>query len=83
MIKRDRQIRRKVFDFIQRYISTNEESPTLAEIGSHVGLRSPASVYDILVALENQGLIKRTPNVSRGIEIVQKPITPICGWIDR
>ncbi len=35
-------------------------------------MTSPASVHSILSALEREGLIKRIPNVSRGIEIVKQ-----------
>ena len=63
---------RRVFEFIRRYIDSNQEPPTIAEIGRQFEMRSSASVHAVLVALEREGLIKRTPNVSRGIEIVQQ-----------
>ena len=63
---------RRVFEFIRRYIDSNQEPPTIAEIGRHFQMRSPASVHAILLALEREGLIKRIPNVSRGIEIVEQ-----------
>jgi len=42
----------------------------MTEIGRHVGLRSTQSIHDILTALENLGLIRRTRKW-RGIEIVK------------
>ena len=63
---------KRVYDFIRRYRDSNYEAPTIAEIGRHFQLRSSASVHGILLALEREGLIKRIPNVSRGIEIVQQ-----------
>ena len=63
---------RRVYEFIRRYIESNHEPPTIAEIGRQFQLSSSASVHAILVALEREGLIKRIPNVSRGIEIVQQ-----------
>jgi|SRR5205085_487569 len=63
---------RRVFEFIRRYIDSNQEPPTIAEIGRHFQMRSPASVHAILLALEREGLIRRIPNVSRGIEIVEQ-----------
>src|SRR6185295_4978694 len=63
---------RRIFEFIRRIIESNQEAPTIAEIGRHCQLRSSASVHAVLTALEREGLIKRTPNVSRGIEIVQQ-----------
>ena len=35
-------------------------------------MSSPASVHSILSALEREGLIKRIPNVSRGIEVIEQ-----------
>src|SRR5829696_119419 len=63
---------RRIFEFIRRYIESNQEAPTIAEIGRQFQLSSSASVHAILVALEREGLIKRIPNVSRGIEVVQQ-----------
>ncbi|HEV2833930.1 MAG TPA: transcriptional repressor LexA [Pyrinomonadaceae bacterium] len=62
---------RRVYEFIKGYIGSNEEPPTIAEIGRHFQISSSASVHGILSALEREGLIKRTPNISRGIEIVR------------
>ena len=64
---------RRVFEFIRGYIESNDEPPTIAEIGRHFQISSSASVHGILLALEREGLIKRTPNVSRGIVIVKQP----------
>ena len=63
---------RRIFEFIRRYIESNQEAPTIAEIGKQFQMRSSASVHAVLIALEREGLIKRIPNVSRGIEIVQQ-----------
>jgi SOS regulatory protein LexA len=63
---------RRVYEFIRRYIESNHEPPTIAEIGRQFQMSSSASVHSILLALEREGLIKRIPNVSRGIEIVQQ-----------
>ncbi len=64
---------RRVYEFIKRYIESNDEPPTIAEIGRHFQISSSASVHGILSALEREGLIKRTPNISRGIEIIKQP----------
>lgn len=63
---------RRIYEFIRRYIESNQEAPTIAEIGRQFQMRSSASVHAVLVALEREGLIKRIPNVSRGIEIVKQ-----------
>lgn len=64
---------RRVYEFIKRYIESNEEPPTIAEIGKHFQISSSASVHGIITALEREGLIKKTPNISRGIQIVKQP----------
>jgi SOS regulatory protein LexA len=45
----------------------------MAEIGRQFQMSSSASVHGILLSLEREGLIKRIPNVSRGIELVEQP----------
>jgi len=63
---------RRVYEFIRRYIESNQEPPTIAEIGRQFQMSSSASVHGIIKALEREGLIRRIPNVSRGIEIVEQ-----------
>ena len=62
---------RQVYEFIGRYLEINNQPPTIAEIGKQFHMTSSASVHSILSALEREGLIKRIPNVSRGIELVK------------
>src|SRR5262245_47603154 len=64
---------RRVYEFIKRYVESNDEPPTIAEIGKHFQISSSASVHGIITALEREGLIKKTPNISRGIQIVKQP----------
>lgn len=63
---------RQVYEFISRHIDVQHLPPTIAEIGRHFKMSSSASVHSILSALEREGLIKRIPNVSRGIELVKQ-----------
>ena len=63
---------RQVFDFISRFNETHKQPPTIAEIGKQFKMSSSASVHSILMALEREGLIKRVPNVSRGIELINQ-----------
>ena len=64
---------KQVYEFICRYLETQKQPPTIAEIGRQFQLTSSASVHSILSTLEREGLITRIPNVSRGIEIVSPP----------
>ncbi len=63
---------RQVYDFISRFVEVNKQPPTIAEIGRQFKMSSSASVHSILSALEHEGLIKRIPHVSRGIEIIRQ-----------
>jgi repressor LexA len=63
---------RRVFDYITNYFTANQEPPTMAEIGRQFGMTSLASVHNVLSILEREGLIRRIPNVSRGIELLNQ-----------
>lgn len=63
---------RRIFDYLSHYVDMHQEPPTIAEIGKQFGMSSSASVHQLLSILEREGLIRRIPNVSRGIEIVQQ-----------
>lgn len=63
---------RRVFDYITNYFAANQEPPTMAEIGRQFGMTSLASVHNVLSILEREGLIRRIPNVSRGIQLLNQ-----------
>lgn len=63
---------KQVFEFIRRYLEVHNQPPTIAEIGKQFEMTSPASVHSIVSSLEREGLIRRIPNVSRGIELVEQ-----------
>lgn len=63
---------RQVYEFIRRYLEVNNQPPTIAEIGKQFEMTSPASVHSIVSSLEREGLIRRIPNVSRGIELIEQ-----------
>ena len=62
---------RQIYDYLCRYADAHSYAPTMAEIGKQFKLSSPASVHHILSGLEREGMIRRIPNVSRGIEVVR------------
>jgi len=64
---------REIYDFICRFIEEHRYAPSIAEACSQFGLKSTGTIHQTLLVLEREGLIRRTPNVSRGIEIVKKP----------
>jgi repressor LexA len=60
-----------VFVMIRDLIVTRGYGPTVREIAESFGIRSPNGVMCHLRALERKGLIKRSPNKSRAIELTQ------------
>jgi repressor LexA len=60
---------RAILQFLEQYITARGKSPTMAEIQQHFKFRSPSTVHHYLSKLEKADLIRRTPNISRGIEI--------------
>jgi repressor LexA len=63
---------RQIYDYLCRYSDRFGYAPTIAEIGKQFDMSSPASVHHILSGLEREGLIRRIPNVSRGIEVIRE-----------
>lgn len=63
----DRQ--QNVYDMIRELIVKRGYGPTVREIGEHFGIKSPNGVMCHLRALERKGLITRSPNKSRAIEL--------------
>ena len=63
---------RQIYEYICRYNESHKQLPTIAEIGKQFQMTSSASVHSILSVLERERLIKRIPNVSRGIEITPR-----------
>jgi repressor LexA len=69
MITTPRQL--EIYDHISRVVETQGQAPTIAEICAHFGLKSTGTVHQALLALERSGLVRRRPNVSRGIELIE------------
>jgi repressor LexA len=71
---------KELFDYVDGYLSQNGYAPTLEEIGARFNLNSLATVHKHLTNLEQKGLIRRTWNHSRAIELV--PQTPTCAAVE-
>ncbi len=61
---------KELFDYLEGHIAEHGYAPTFEEIGAHFGLSSLATVHKHLTNLEHKGLIRRTWNHSRAIEVV-------------
>lgn len=59
----------EIFDFVRDKIVNRGYGPTVREIGTEFGIRSPNGVMCHLKALEKKGLIIRESNMSRAITL--------------
>lgn len=75
---------RAIYDFLKDKILTRGYGPTVREIGTKFGIRSPNGVMCHLKALEKKGLITRESHMSRAIQL-SEPLTkmslPLAGRI--
>ena len=60
---------RSILDFIVSFIKEKEYPPTIREIGEKVGISSTSVVNYNLAKLENESLISRERDVSRGLSV--------------
>ena len=73
----------KVLYFIRKRIG-ERLPPTIREIAGELGFKSTGTVRDYLKALEQKGLLRRTNNKSRAIELTERSSVnkiPIIGTI--
>ncbi len=62
---------KEILDFIENFISTNDYAPSFAEIGSHFGLSSPATIHQHVEALKSKGFLKdEDNNAKRALEVI-------------
>ena len=77
---------REVYEFLRDKIVNRGYGPTVREIGEQFRINSPNGVMCHLKALEKKGLIRRSPNKSRAIELMeevnrQDPGLPMVGVV--
>ena len=61
---------REIYEYLKDHIRSRGYAPSIAEIGKHFQLSSPATVHKHLSHLEGKGLIRKQQNLSRAIEVV-------------
>lgn len=76
----------RVYDFIRDKIVNRGYGPTVREIGEEFEISSPNGVMCHLKALEKKGLIIRSPNKSRAIELTREALeeergVPMAGTV--
>jgi repressor LexA len=64
-----------ILEFIRSSMQEKGAPPTLREIGKRFGISSTNGVRCFLTALEKKGMIRRASYRSRGIELVEGPLT--------
>jgi repressor LexA len=67
---------KQIYDFLNGFINEHGYAPSIAEIGEHFGLSSPATIHKHLTNLEAKGLIQRHKNMSRAIEMPHADVAP-------
>ena len=84
LTKRQRQI----LDFINEFSGENGYSPSYREIGEHFQLSSTATIHAHVSALQEKGLIKKSHNEARSIELIDNSVNwaqaielPLAGLI--
>lgn len=72
----------KVLKVITQYIQENNLPPTFAELSELLAM-SANGARDHVLALARKNVIRYTPNIARGIELLQPPTTgiPIYGTV--
>jgi repressor LexA len=69
MSKQLTKIQKAILDFIIEMKSGSGLTPTLAEIAKKFGYKNRSTAQQHLQAIEKKGFIKRSPKLSRGIEL--------------
>ncbi len=62
---------RQILDFINEFLDEHGYPPTVRDIGRAVGITSTSVVDYNLRVLEREGFLRRTRDVSRGIELAE------------
>ena len=75
-----------ILDYVKDFLHRHGYSPTLEEIANHFSLASLNGVYKHLRALEERGFIRRLPNQSRSIQVLETSLSrqvvlPLLGYI--
>ena len=64
----------QVLSYIAEYVASQGYPPSVREIGEHVGLASPSTVFSHLTSLERKGFIRKEKDSARALIILDE------GW---
>jgi len=65
---------RQILDYLCKEVQGKGFAPSVREIGEALGMRSPSTVHQHLVALEQKGCVKRHGERMRALEVVDKAL---------
>jgi repressor LexA len=74
MAKELSERQQRILEFIRAFIDENQFPPTIREIGQSVGISSTSVVKYNLDVLERKSRIKRNPDISRGIRLLEEAV---------
>jgi repressor LexA len=63
---------REVLDFIQEFAAERGAPPTLQEISTHFGFKSPNAAREHVRLIEQKGFLQRVEHQARGIRLISK-----------
>ena len=63
------EVQKKILEYLIDKIKGKGIPPTLAEVAKHFGYKNRATVQQHLGAIERKGYIRKSPKLSRGIEL--------------
>ena len=67
-----------ILRFVGAYVQDHGMSPTLEEIGEHLGVHR-VTIFQHLNALERRGAVRRSPQLARSIEVLDPDFLPSAG----
>lgn len=77
------QAQAELLHFIRTYMDQNSGvAPSFEEMKEAVGLASKSGVHRLILALEERGFIRRLPNRTRALEVLDghPPIEPLARY---
>ena len=63
---------KELFTYLNKYISSNDISPSFEEMKNAVNLKSKSGIHRLITSLEQRGYIKRLKHKARAMEITKE-----------
>lgn len=68
-------LEKKILDYVQHYIESEEKSPTLTEIGAAMGMSSKGTVHRYVNSLIEKGHLQKGGSGWRGLQLVDDSLS--------